>query len=248
MLNHLYKLFRLIYRFGVKQGISLYLCELESNKISKIKLRFLKHPFYLRNNSTDISIFREIFLDLDYDFKLKFKPEFIIDCGANIGLTSIFFTNKYPDATIIAIEPDKLNFEMLLKNTGYYSNIKCINAGVWNKESYLKVEDKFGSGAACLITSEVTVDYSDKIKAYSISNILQKYEKTEIDILKIDIEGSEKELFKSGYEEWLPNSKTIMIELHDYYQKGSSKTFFTALNNYNFSIFHAKRNIFCVRE
>ena len=248
MVNDFVKFIRLIFRFGIIQGMKLHFCNCLGSIIKKISIKNVKFPFYLRQNIADAAIFDEVFLNLDYEYELNFKPEFIIDCGANIGLASIYFKNIYPDVTIIAIEPDKSNYNMLIKNVENYPDIYCINAGIWNKETFLKVEDKFNKGAACYICSEVSPDFPGAVKSYSISDILKIYNQTEIDILKIDVEGSEKEIFQSGYEEWLPKTKSIMIELHDYFNKGCSKSFFTALINYDFSLNHEKRNLFCVKE
>ena len=57
-----------------------------------------------------------------------------------------------------------------------------------------------------------------------------------VDILKIDIEGSEKEIFEQGFEEWLPFTKILIVETHDRYKQGSSKAVLKAVSAYNFSL------------
>ena len=88
-------------------------------------------PVYIRENSSDTAVFNQVFYRNEYNIELKEEPEIIIDCGANIGLASVYFANKYPGALIIAIEPEPSNYEMLIKNTANYSNIHCHNNGVW---------------------------------------------------------------------------------------------------------------------
>ena len=58
----------------------------------------------------------------------------------------------------------------------------------------------------------------------------------QIDILKIDIEGSEKEVFQHGYADWLPKIKVLIIELHDRMVPGASAAVFSAINQYDFSV------------
>lgn len=104
-------------------------------------LKDLKEKVYLRTDSSDYAIYKQIFIEKQYDCSLKKDPEVIIDCGANIGLASVFFANKYPSAKIIAIEPEKSNYEMLLLNTQNYPNVCCLNNGVWSKKTNLYIYD-----------------------------------------------------------------------------------------------------------
>lgn len=82
------------------------------------------------------------------------------------------------------------------------------------------------------------------VKAVSIKDIMEQYSFDRIDILKIDIEGAEIELFKNNYDDWLPSVRVLIIELHDRMRKGCSKTFFDALSKYNFSTEIKGENLF----
>ena len=59
----------------------------------------------------------------------------------NIGYASVFYANKYPEAEVLAIEPDSSNFEMVEKNTFNYPNIKRIQSAIWGKSTYLKIKN-----------------------------------------------------------------------------------------------------------
>jgi hypothetical protein len=74
---------------------------------------------------------------------------------------------------------------------------------------------------------------------------MRQHQCEKIDILKIDIEGSEKELFESDYETWLPKVTTLIIELHDRMREGSSLSFFRALTKYNFRLAVKGENLIC---
>jgi hypothetical protein len=65
--------------------------------------QIIKHPVFLRYPSTDLNTYKQIFKDLSYDCELMFEPDVIVDAGANIGLASVYFANKYPNAKIILI-------------------------------------------------------------------------------------------------------------------------------------------------
>jgi len=77
---------------------------------------------------------------------------------------------------------------------------------------------------------------------------MERFQLEEIDLLKIDIEGAEKELFSTNYESWLPKTKVLYIELHDRYRKGTATSFFKAICQYDFSIFLGRENLICIRN
>ena len=106
---------------------------LKPGEVVRIEIPRLRHPFILRAGTSDVNVFEQIFVNREYDFKLHNYPGLIIDGGANIGLASIRFANKFPRAEIIAVEPDNSNFEMLIKNTANYENIRLIKSGIWNR-------------------------------------------------------------------------------------------------------------------
>jgi FkbM family methyltransferase len=249
MKNKFKQFTRYIFQFGIFKGISLYYKNFFLKKgISAFSLKNHAHPLLLRRSTSDIKAFNQVFLNGEYRFHINFSPKFIIDCGANIGLASLYFKAAYPDAFIVAIEPESSNYEMLLKNTKSYTGIECIKAGIWNKNALLKVESLQDNDHWGFVCREVTEETENTIRATSIPEIMQRYNKTEIDILKIDIEGSELELFSSGYEAWLPFTKVIVIELHDTIRKGCSKSFFNAFAQYDFSIQIVGENILAIRN
>lgn len=204
-------------------------------------------PVYLRTCTSDFPAFMDVIVGKPYGFSFSFTPAVIIDCGANIGLTSIFFKNKYPAAKIIAVEPEKNNFEILSKNLCGYTDTVLYNNGIWNKSARLKIEDT-GQGNWGFTVHETEENGENTIAAVSIRDIMLANNIDSIDILKIDIEGSEKELFESGYEFWMQRTKVIIIELHDRMRKGASQSFFRALAKYNFETVVKGLNIFCFLE
>ncbi|MFL5774163.1 MAG: FkbM family methyltransferase [Flavisolibacter sp.] len=242
---------RYLKRFGMVQGNKVFYSNFLSNKsLTSVRIPGLSHKVFFRKDSSDAACFNQVFLGLDYDFEINSKPQFIIDCGANVGYTSLFFQKKYPGAHIIAVEPEPTNFEMLQMNTKLYSNIDCLNYGIWNKNVNLKVTEESKLIGSWGLTVTETEEEDNVIKSITISEVMKLFGKNEIDILKIDIEGSEFEVFTSNYEEWLPQTKVIMIELHDRLRKGCSKAFFNALSEYDFSLhqYFTGEILMCIRN
>jgi FkbM family methyltransferase len=233
------------YRKYGKGGLQLYSnINRKANDIFEVRIKDILHPFYLRGNSTDIHVFEQVFAFKQYKISYNFKPEYIFDLGANTGLASVYFKNVYPDATIIAVEPDPKNFEILLKNTAAYKNIHCYMGGIWNKTTALEIIDT-GKGEWAYITKEVSVASESTIDAVTIDTLMHQYNIPKIDILKLDIESAEKEVFEGEHQKWMPKVKAMIIELHDRYKPGCSESFFKAMSNYKFSTRLRGENIIC---
>jgi FkbM family methyltransferase len=210
----------------------------------------IKHSFTLRPHTTDTSVFNHVFIKLEYNFKPLITPKIIIDGGANIGLSSIYFKNRFPNSKIIAIEPDKENYKIMTKNLSLYDNIHLKHSGLWNKKTTANVIDKFNNGEWGMSIEESTLPSNNNITTVTITDIINEFNIDKIDLLKLDIEGAEKYLFKDNFAEWLPKVKIILIELHDWIEKGCSKPFFEALNstlnNYSFDI--VGENVIIINE
>ncbi len=98
-------------------------------------------PVVLRHGSVDVRMFEFIFVWRGYDFDLGFQPRVIFDLGGNIGLSALMFAARYPMARIVAVEPDRDNFELLERNTRGYDNVRCIRAAVGGRSGFADCED-----------------------------------------------------------------------------------------------------------
>ncbi len=128
---------------------------------------------------------KEIFLDEIYKQDLPAEP-YIIDCGANIGLSVIYMKWKYPGAEIVAFEPDEQNFNLLEKNVRSFgfSRVTLKKEAVWIENTILKFASE-GSMSSKIETVKNggTID----VKAMRLKDYLNR----KVDFLKIDIEGAE---------------------------------------------------------
>ena len=226
------RLLKYINVFGFITGMRFYL-HTKTSMVKGIKLPFLKYPVYLRKILSDRTMFEQIFLAKEYDITVPFNPKIIIDLGANVGYASVLFANRFPDAKIFAVEPDENNFLTAKKNVAPYKNITLVKAAVWDKNELIQLVDN-GEGEAAYMVKAGNGEHT--VKAYTIKEIKELMNTNEIDLLKIDIEGSEKEIFENGYEEWLPDTKIVIVETHDRYKKGTSKAVFSATSKYNFDL------------
>ncbi len=195
-----------------------------------------QHPVHLRFRTTDVPTFRQVIRDKEYDWDLACIPRTIIDAGANIGLTSVFYSNKYPQARIVAIEPESSNFEMLRKNTSHYPNVTALNAAVWGMNGTINLIDPdlgHDGFTATDLPSESGHINGQAVRAMTIDKIMEEFRLPYVDILKIDIEGAEKEVFSSPAA-WIHNVGVLVIEFHDRMRSGCSRTVYEAVKEFEF--------------
>lgn len=247
--NQLHTYILKCYRFGLLGCTTMCFTKMFSRQ-EEVALHIpgLKEKVFLRKRTSDDAAFNQVFVELDYaaPFLKNFSPKVIVDAGAYVGYSAVYFTNKYPDAQIIAIEPEDSNFNLLEKNTQAYPNIKRVKAAIWSKKAKLQSanvnEREWGFRVQ---ESEYSkTDHSKFIPSVTIPEIMEIYGLDSIDILKIDIEGAERELFSENCEAWITKCKVIVIELHDRFAPGCSKAFYSALSNIPFRQYIRGENVF----
>jgi FkbM family methyltransferase len=215
-----------------------------------VSVPHLRHPIHLRLRSSDVTVFRSIILDQEYEWPLAKSPRIIVDAGANIGLTSVFYANKYPGAKIFAIEPEPSNYNMLLKNTAKYQNIKPIQAALWNNNEHVHIIDGGIGGWSYQVEKASDGPANTKSRglaiALTIDKLMSDFHIGQLDLLKVDIEGSEKEVFENSAA-WIDRVGVIVIELHDWLKEGCSIAVERATKNLDVK-FQRRETTFLLRK
>jgi FkbM family methyltransferase len=175
----------------------------------------LRHPVYCRVNSSDVWEYNHLLGRDRTNFGIPLRPRYIVDAGANVGYAALRFCSDFPDATIIALEPAKSNVTQLKKNCAPYPNIQIEAAALWSKTTSLS----FRSLEVDDNAFQVTEDSAGEIEGISIDEVMRRHHLPYIDLLKIDVEGSEKEVFSSNVD-WLSRVHFMLIETHDRLQPG----------------------------
>jgi FkbM family methyltransferase len=198
----------------------------------------LMHPIELRLNSTDADVYGQVLIDQEYGPVANGQITTIVDCGANVGYTSAYFLSRFPTARAIAIEPFPANAEMCRRNLAPYgSRATVIEAAVWSHCTQLVLDYAGGNDWGVKVRAAKAGEQG-QIKAIDIPSLGL----TEIGILKIDIEGSELDLFMEGAGRWLPSVSNIAIELHG---AECEKVFTAAMANYSYELSHSGELTIC---
>lgn len=223
-------------QFGHVRGTILWISLLQEkwlapSRIFSVKVPGLAHPVKLRAHTSDLEVFCQIFGHAELNNEFDHPVSYIIDAGANIGLSSIFLANKYRDVVIDAVEVSASNIELLEMNVGPYPNISVIQKGLWGRSATLKIKNPQAEPWA-FIVEETRHGDPDGIETVSVSDLLQARGKNAVDILKIDIEGAEAEVFGATGTPWLSSVNCLMIELHDHIKPGCSDSVLGAVNHH----------------
>ena len=187
----------------------------------------LNHDLIIRMPSSDSWVFKQVFIDEEYKFKTEITPSVIVDAGANVGYASIYFSHLFPNAKILALEPEIKNYSLLCENVAKYKNIIPIQGALWSENTQINICDE-GLGEWGFMT--FSTENSGKkiehlVEAYTVDSIIKKYDLEKIDILKIDIEGAEREVFENT-DCWINDVDSLIVELHDRMKDGCSRNFY----------------------
>ena len=190
----------------------------------------------IRVYGSDLFSVGEVFADDVYAAVSRLSPcRNIIDLGANIGLASLYFSKRFPDARIVAVEPLPSNAEILRYNLGSLvaaGRCKVLEGAVWDRDDCV-LHGMETNGEYCAARIEESRPGRGGIRGFTMRSILEESGFPEVDLLKVDIEGAEVRLFSSNVD-WLDRVRALAIEFH-----GSSRQesrFDTIMSQRGFSL------------
>lgn len=168
----------------------------------KIKIVDNASYFFIKNEIFNLQIYR---------FRSSSERPYIIDCGANIGLSIIYFKQLFPSAEIVGFEPDDKVFKVLKHNIKAFefSDVELVKKACWNAETILRFHSE-GADAGCVARE---FDNQNIIEVETIR--LRNYLNRKVDFLKIDIEGAECEVLQD-IQDLLGNVEKIFLEFHSF--------------------------------
>ena len=159
----------------------------------------------------------EIFKNEVYKFNSRNDKPVIIDGGANLGMSVIYFKELYPNSSIIAFEPDPHIFDYLKRNIKSfgYQDVKIINKAVWVRDETISFLKEGGAGGRIQEVEESTDHEFVEVECIRLKQFLME---GRVDFLKLDIEGSEYEVLKDCADS-LNQVANLFIEYHSFVNK-----------------------------
>jgi FkbM family methyltransferase len=204
-------------------------------------------PVRLRPGTSDVDVFRQIFISEEYAPCSRLDGiRTIVDCGANIGLASMYLLDSYPLAKVLAIEPDPGNAEICRRNLRSFGDRAQVESfgvwasGDWEKPARLRFDRYAGDGREWAIAvREARADEAAESTGIAMRAICDRV--GHIDLLKVDIEGAEALIFSDDSAPWLSRVSNIAIELHN---DSCRRSFEGALANFAFETLKSRESVF----
>lgn len=182
----------------------------------------------VRAFSDDVTIARQCLEDSQYALPTGFRfpqGDLIIDAGAYIGASSLILSRQFPDQLVVALEPDRSNYALLLKNTQRNSNILPINAALGGFMGIASLQARStGFIGRTIVNSPADDLYSPHVNStvvVTVQGLLNLLGASTVALLKLDIEGAEVGVLENS-REWLSHTHTVVAELHDRIAPGAS--------------------------
>jgi FkbM family methyltransferase len=200
IINRKYRSFVIVsFRLGLKK------------RGEEVNFRFLGKKIRIPDTTSFIWQYYEIFFKEYYKFQKTSKQPVIFDCGANLGLSTIYFKRANPNAIIHAYEPDPRVYDVLSSNvTAFdFEGVTMHHSAVWNKNETLSFESSGADSGRLGDSGNNTI----QVEAIDLKEHLQNYPK--VDFMKIDIEGAEYTLLRHLQDD-LKRISSLFIECHTF--------------------------------
>lgn len=207
---------KLLETFSIRDCTRFIIAYFRNQELLEIRSKTFPWPFWLRPRGTDIRVAYEIFTngELSMEWPLPNPPRTIIDGGANVGYATLALKERWPESSIIAVEPDADNFAILKRNCSSLRSIQMVQKGIWGTPCRLRVRPGSTKEAWALQFEPVNGESGGGIPAESIPTLLAQFPDGNCDLLKLDIEGAETNVFQQSDLSWIDKVSVILIETH----------------------------------
>jgi FkbM family methyltransferase len=203
-----------------------------------IRPRQARYPLKARlRGSSDEGVFHQIFTEEEYlPLKSMKNVALVVDLGATVGYSSAYFLSCFEKARLVAVEPDAENLKICRTNLKPYGDrVLLLHGAAWSECTKLCISpETLGDGREWGRQVKKPSDLNDGfVQAWDVATLIDKSGLAEIDLLKVDIERAELEVFGESAKTWLPRVRNICIELHG---PDCEKRFFEALSDFDFEL------------
>ena len=192
-----------------------------------------EHPTILRKCQSDLEVWREVFIERDYDFAYEeVLPEIdvIIDVGANVGFAATYFQMRFPHARIVTVEPLAENVRLIRANADAIGaswgieegaigaaagRAECYASEYWNTASVVADIGEYRHSGPYRLEA-LLAPCKRTVPVLTVPQLLEKHEIDGVSIMKMDIEGAEVAVLMDGGS-WLHRVGILIVELHTKY-------------------------------
>lgn len=207
-------------RWGTLEGLFQYArLRLPVPGLVEVTVPGFRHAVRLRRGTSDVHSFDAVFVQECYGVRLPPGPGLIVDGGANVGHAAAYFAERFPEKRIVAVEPEASNVAVARMNTGCFPQVEVREAALWGHAAQLRISNR-----------EIASHWAYQVEATEGENhvtcctIEELAGAERIDLVKLDVEGSEREIF-AGRPAWVDRVDVFIVEFHDRLRPGCEAAF-----------------------
>ena len=213
----------------------------------RVRPRQAQHALKARlNRSSDMSVFVQVFVFEEYKPLANLRDvRLVLDLGANVGYSAAYFLSCFPGARVVAVEPDDRNVAICRENLEPYGDrALLVHGAVWPERTQLSLSmGTYGDGLEWATQVKPPEEgATGTVQAWDVGSLMEMAGLSCVDLLKVDIEAAERDLFGRHTERWLPRVRNICIELHGHECR---EVFFRALAGYDYELEHSEDLVIC---
>jgi len=199
----------------------------------RLPLRIGQSRRTLVMRACDIYTVAEIFHERQYQLARPLGPApVIIDAGANVGVAATWFLLAHPDARLVAIEPVSQNVHWLTRNLAAAPRATVVQAALGAVEGEVLMSLSAHS-AEHAVGDRPGVGGSESVSCRRLDRILEEQGITTVDLLKLDVEGSEMDAL-AGLGARLGDVRAIVAEVHE--RQIDVEAFYALLASHGFTV------------
>jgi len=231
-----------VIRFAVRRGY-------REPAVWSLHPRQVSYPLTARlHGSSDMDCFNQIFVVEEYSgLRDLTEPSLVLDLGANVGFSSAYLLSAFPNARVIAVEPDERNIAICKANLSPYGHrVLLLHGAVWSTPKELRlIRGNFGDRRDWATQVGELIEHEESathVQAWDVASLIEMSRASAVDLLKVDIDRSELCVFDESARGWLPKIRNICIELHG---ADCKEAFFVALKEFNYELQYSGEFTIC---
>lgn len=233
------RLLRLLWRTAADRSRLRALIDyLSLREFVRIELPGIPTTVRVRRSSDQIRTLGHIFESEDYQIPVDLEFEWIVDAGAHIGLSSLYFHRCFPAARLLAIEPDPENFQLLSENLGSLPNVSIIEGAVWDTAETVQISNPTADSWSYRMEAGTS-----GVRGYLLAELIAEVDTGGPGLVKLDIEGAERRVLESS-KSWIDRPSLMVLELHDRFEPGCTEALHRAIAGREHKIFVRGENTF----
>lgn len=200
---------------GVGGWLRLWWGVVRGREAVGVRLRRTGRVVRLRPRTSDRKVMLQVYREHEVRPPAPIEPRWVLDAGANVGITAGYFLDTFPGAKVLALEPDADNLEALRHNAGG-RRVRVVQGGLWDADEPLRIANPESESWARQVepATASTLEPKGTVPGYTLDALCRLAGTDRFDVLKIDVEGAETRVFVDRWKDLIAKAQMVFVEAH----------------------------------